>query len=245
MSLVEVVVVVALLGLLLGIVLPVVTTLGQASQAVTASFDAADQLQGPTATLTRLLTEAVAPAPPGSGTWWAVFQPGTSDRQLVFTADVGPLGQELQQGNPASAVTGPALVTVSVTPEPTPGGGEQLVASLALPQPGTCPPAGTAEPVASGCQYPGWEEQLFDLPHLQLGSQPLFQFLVPGSDSRGNQLQSTVPSTCTDSSSTMDCPLDQVQAVTFDLQVARNGTPPTAVQSEVWLASPSYDPALG
>jgi hypothetical protein len=243
MSLVEVVVVLALLGLLLAIVFPVVSTLGQASHAVTASFDAADQLQGPTATLTRLLTEAVAPAPPGSGTWWAVFEPGTSDHELVFTADVGPLGQELQQGNPASAVTGPALVRV--TPEPAAGGGEQLVATLALPQPGTCPGPSTTGPPSSGCQYPGWEEQLFDLPHLQLGSQPLFQFLVQGSGPSANQLQATLPSTCTETTSTMDCPLDQVQAVAFDLQVASSGAPPTGVQSEIWLASPTYDPALG
>jgi hypothetical protein len=239
MSLVEVIIVVSLLGLLLGLVFPLVSTIGAATRSVTGSLAATDQLQEPATILTQLITEAVAPAPEGSSTWWAVFQPVTSSTELAFTANVGPLGQELQQGNQASTITGPALITVA--PRSVPGGGQELVGSLALPQSGTCPAPGTTAAVSSGCQYPGWQEQLFVVPNLQSSNHPLFQFLLQGS----TQPTTSLSTTCTENSSTTDCDLDQVEAVLFDIEAAPNGSPATELQNEVWLASPNYNPELG
>jgi len=243
LSLVEVVVVLALLGLLLGIVLPVVSTFGQATRAITASFDTADQLEGPAATVTRLLTEAVAPAPPGDPAgWWAVFTQNTSATELQFTADVGLPGQEYQQGDPASTIAGPALVTVQLQNGPASSGGAHLLGELQLAQAGTCPTASSpnTNPPASSCQWSAQPQILFDLTHLQLGSQPLFEFLLAGS----SDLTPQVSTGCTGTAAGA-CPLDEIQAVALNLRLAPPGAPPTAYQSEVWLAAPNYDPLLG
>jgi type II secretory pathway pseudopilin PulG len=230
-SLVEVVVCLLLLGILGGVIVPLVTAFSREDSSISQTYDVVDQLLEPAQQLATFIHEAIAPAPVGSTTAaWSVFTSNTGPNEVQFTADVGAYGSRSDAG--PFTVYGPALVTVAVT---TSGGQRTLVGTLQPAEAGTCPGVSTG----NACHW-GAAQPLFTVADLADGTstQPVFSYLEPG-----GTLTSSPATNCTTTPG--GCPLDTVQAVTFNLVVSDDQALPGGAQSEATILAPAYQPSVG
>jgi len=239
-TLIEVVVCLALLALLGAVVFPLVATFTSVSTSIQGTYDTVDHLMEPSIVLSRLLHEAVAPAPPGSSAPWSVFTSnsgpaeGTKPLEMQFTADVGPYGTLSDAGH--FTAYGPALVTVAV--QSGPGGRPALTGTIAPAVADTCP--GLATGSGSACQWQAIPIQLFSIPDFS-SSGTVFDYVETG----GTVTATPAASPCTDVSDQVSCPLDQVTAVQFTFQSQRYAALSGNSMSEAALLAPAYDPSLG
>lgn len=244
-SLVEVAVCVALLGILGAVIVPIVVSFSAESSAVQATYDAVDQLIEPSQIISRYVHEAVAPAPEASTTApWSVFTTNTGPDEAQFTADVGSYGQPSDAGG--FTAYGPALVTVSV--QSGTDGQPALVGTLVPADPGTCPsPPGST---GTACTWSGRAQRLFSIPDLtgvcipghsgcDPATDPVFSYLI------GSSTTSTPSTSCSDSGGVVSCPLDQITAVQFTIDSRIAPGLPNGTQSEAYLLAPLYDAAVG
>ncbi len=244
-TLVEVAVCVALLGLLGAIVTPMVASFTAENSAMQATYDGVDQLIEPSQIISRFVHEAVAPAPQGSTTaTWSVFTANTGPDEAQFTADVGTYGQPSDAG-PFTAY-GPALVTIAV--QRGSDGKPALVGTLVPADKGTCPgPAGSD---GTACTWTGSAQQLFSVPDLtgvcvpgsagcDPAAHPVFSYLVDAT------MTSTPSTSCSTSAGVVSCPLDQVLAVQFTFASRIAPGLPNGTQSEAYLLAPFYDAEVG
>jgi type II secretory pathway pseudopilin PulG len=230
-TLVELMVCLLLLGILGGVIVPLVTAFGREDATIQRTYDAVDELLEPAQVLATFLHEAIAAAPVGSTSApWSVFTSATGPNEVQFTADVGPYGSRSDAG--PFTVYGPALVTVTVT---STGNGRTLTATLQPALPGTCPGVTTGD----ACSF-GPSLALFSVPHLADGtaSQPVFAYLEPG-----GTMTSSPSTTCT--AAPGGCPLDSVLAVQFTIAVTNGQALPGGTESEATLLAPAYQASVG
>jgi len=234
-TLIEVMVCVALLGLLGSVIFPIVASFTGISASVQGTYDTVDHLIEPSNILARLLHEAVAPAPAGSTTApWSVFTTNSGPLELQFTADVGSYGTPADAGH--FTAYGPALVTVAL--QSAGSSKPALVATIAAAVAGTCPgTSGTGD----ACQWNlAQQQQLFSIPDFTYDVS-VFSYIETG----GAITTAPAASPCTDSENELSCPLDQVTAVAFTFNSQRYAALAGTTQSEAALLAPAYDPNLG
>ncbi len=245
-SLVEMAVCVALLGILGVVIVPIVVSFSAENSAIQSTYSAVDQLIEPSQIISRYVHEAVAPAPAGSATApWSVFTTNTGPDEAQFTADVGSYGQPSDAGG--FTAYGPALVTVAV--QPGADGQPALVGTLVPANSGTCP--SPPESAGTACTWSGSAQRLFSIPDLtgvcvpgQPGcdpaTDPVFSYLI------GSSTTSTPATSCSDSGGgSISCPLDQIIAVQFTIASRIAPGLPSGTQSEAYLLAPIYDAAVG
>lgn len=224
-TLVEVAVCVGLLSLLGAVIFPLVVSFAQESTSISATYNAVDQLIGPTQTLALYLHEAVEPAAVGTtnngSEIWSTFSIATAT-EIQFTADVGAYGSTADAGN--FTAYGPAQVTVQ---EKTgPDGKQELAGTLERAVQNTCPATGST---GSACQWTATGTlQLFTIPDLSTTS--VFSFLISGGAT------TSAPTTAQ---------MEAIEAVTYTVQTTNHTALPGGTQSEAALLAPSYNAGVG
>ncbi len=268
LTLVELLVAMALLGLLMAIVSTSVDAYVGASNTVSSSYQATDQLLPSTVVIQRLIRAEVEPAPTPAATPANPFPTPTpafvpsslTPTSMTFTSNVG---------NP----NGPDLVTMS-TAASTPCGHCQypttsFTVTETAPAPGTCPgvSSGTA------CSWTGTTKTVVDVLDVAVTGSPVFTYFVQDCS---NSVPVTNPSATFDPSSTTtvdvtacapstqtatttgpctgsvdlaeSCPADAIQSVEVDLPVEVPGAPLQATDFTVYRMSSTsylYNPLVG
>lgn len=160
-TLVEILITIAILGVVLAITTPVVTAFYDVNGTVQESFNATNQLVLASESLTQYLHEAVAPCPTGSSKCSTTAFSSTtapSATSLTFYADTG---------NP----NGPVEVTITTA-------GSTMTATVYSPAAGTCPFNGS---LTTGCSYLNPSHLLVtvpDLTNVSSSTSPMFSYDV-------------------------------------------------------------------
>lgn len=232
-TLVEAMVVLLIMGILLAMLVPIVSTVVQSSSRVANTYTNVDEQLWLSTNLQRLLRAAVAPAPSYSGSTATQppvtpFVPGSvSPTSMIFYTNTG-------------TPNGPVKVTASCTA--TPGNPTLCAATtstftvtMTSPKPGSCPfKTGT---LSNHCTWPSSATKiLFSLPHVRNGAQkgssaaplPLFVFAYGAAPALGAPLTTTTvcataaakfPSGCSGTDSTTfsasNCQASQTPAHPF------------------------------
>jgi prepilin-type N-terminal cleavage/methylation domain-containing protein len=217
-TLVEVMVVLLIVGILLAVLVPIVSTVVQSSSRVNNTYANVDEQLWLSTNLQRLLRAAVAPAPSYSGSTATQppvtpFVPGSiSPTSMTFYTNTG-------------TPNGPVKVTAACTD--TPGNPTLCTATtstftvtMTSPKPGSCPfKTGT---LANHCSWPSSAAKiLLSLPHVRNGVQkasgssplPLFVFAFGAAPALGAPL--TITTVCATAAGKFPSGCSGTDATTF------------------------------
>lgn len=243
-TLLEVMIVLIVLGVLLVITIPVVSTLEQTTSRVTNTYTSLNGQLELSTTLQRLLRAAVAPAPPLAGK-----APGTGNRTPFVPGELTPTSMSFYAN--VGTTNGPVEVTAQCAPiTPTHAylcaATSRFTVTMIRPNAGSCP---TIETSTKTCTYPtaSGSRLLVSITHIQNGTdaKPLFVYSYGIQPALGTPLSVTtvcvtttaLPATCTGSdATTLDstscaapttnatdpyakCPVGAVDDVVYDLQI--------------------------
>jgi prepilin-type N-terminal cleavage/methylation domain-containing protein len=246
-TLVETMVVLTVMGILLTIVIPIVSTVVQASSRVNNTYSNVDEELWLSTNLQRLLRAAVSPAPSYSGATptnppVSAFVPGAvTPTSVTFYTDTGTTNGPVKVV--ASCTVTPAHTTSCKAPTST------FTVTVTAPKPGTCPfMTGT---LTLHCTWPASNTKtLLALPHVRNGSDspslPPFVYAYGSAPALGAPLTTTTvcsatgyPKGCTGSDSTTfsaancftsttpahpfaKCPVAEIDEISYDLQINTN-----------------------
>lgn len=243
-TLLEVMIVLIVLGVLLVVTIPVVSTLEQTTSRVNNTYSNLNGQLELSTTLQRLLRAAVAPAPPLAGK-----APGTGNRTPFVPGALTPTSMSFYAN--VGTANGPGKVTAQCAPitpthaylcAPT----SRFTVTMTRPNAGSCP---TVETSTKSCTYPtsSGSRLLVSITHIQNGTdaKPLFVYSYGIQPALGTPLSvttvcvttTTSPAPCTGSDATTlsstscaapttnatdpyaKCPAGAVDDVAYDVQI--------------------------
>ena len=223
-TLVEIMITVAILGVVLAITTPLVTAFYDVNGDVQQSFAATNQLVLASESLTQYLHEAVAPCPTGS----------TKCSTTAFSSSTAPTANSVTFYADTGNANGPAEVVITTT-------GTTMTGVVYNPTAGTCPFNGS---LTTGCSYPTNPSfGLVTLPDLTNAStsstSPMFTYNVT---SGSNSCSPTTPSWL---ASPQTPNVGQISAVCLDFQADLQKGQATGYESLAFALASSYNGSIG
>jgi hypothetical protein len=226
----------AVMAVILVTVMPIVRTFYDESLAVQRTYNGADQTLLTSEIMTRYIREVVEPAPQsGLGVPAPPFATATGC-SVTFYADTGN-------------ANGPQMVVAQATP--CTGSHQSFLMTITAPDANSCPITGSS---GTACTYTSSPpRRVVTIPNLINNTTPVFTYTLQGGSttatpgttcSAADGWSCTTPTTsCTAGAG--NCQLDEVIAVSINIQVDLAPGSPSGFQTLAYVIAPAYSKSGG
>jgi prepilin-type N-terminal cleavage/methylation domain-containing protein len=235
-TLVELAVTLAVMAVIIVTIMPVVQVFYDESLAVQRTYNGADEALLTSEVMTRYIREMVEPA----------AQSGTGVPAPPFTTATGCAATFYADTGNAN---GPQLVVAQATP--CTGSHQTFVMTISAPNANSCPITGST---GTACTYAAnAARRTVTIPNMINNTTPIFTYTLQGGSTQatpGTSCTSSDGWSCTTPSTTCtagagNCQLDEVIAVSINIQVDLAPGSPSGFQTLAYVIAPAYSAGAG